>query len=140
MRVGLLADAFGLECTPHNWGNTLDLARALPSGAGAAECVLVRSAVSAELADHPYYQLQVPADKDGYIHAPTEPGLGYPHRPRLRWKNDEANRPLGTLEDGAEADAAVSLSLLLRAAGICFRHTRSSGRRSRSRSSSSRRT
>ncbi len=21
MRVGLLADAFGLECTPHNWGN-----------------------------------------------------------------------------------------------------------------------
>ncbi len=26
MRVGLLADAFGLECTPHNWGNVLDLA------------------------------------------------------------------------------------------------------------------
>jgi L-alanine-DL-glutamate epimerase-like enolase superfamily enzyme len=26
MRVGMLADAFGLECTPHNWGNVLDLA------------------------------------------------------------------------------------------------------------------
>ena len=26
MRVGLLADAHGLECAPHNWGNPLDLA------------------------------------------------------------------------------------------------------------------
>ena len=26
MRVGLLADAHGLECTPHNWGNVPDMA------------------------------------------------------------------------------------------------------------------
>ena len=26
MRVGMLADAFNLECTPHNWGNPTDLA------------------------------------------------------------------------------------------------------------------
>ena len=26
MRVGVLADAFNLECTPHNWGNPTDLA------------------------------------------------------------------------------------------------------------------
>ena len=26
MRLGLLADAHGIECVPHNWGNVLDLA------------------------------------------------------------------------------------------------------------------
>jgi L-alanine-DL-glutamate epimerase-like enolase superfamily enzyme len=26
MRVDMLADAFNMECTPHNWGNPMDLA------------------------------------------------------------------------------------------------------------------
>jgi L-alanine-DL-glutamate epimerase-like enolase superfamily enzyme len=31
-----------------------------------------------ELADHPYMNTKFRPDKDGFIHAPTAPGLGYP--------------------------------------------------------------
>ena len=60
MRVGLLADAFGLECTPHNWGNVLDLARAFPSGTGAPERILVRDAAYRRICGPPLSQGQNP--------------------------------------------------------------------------------
>jgi L-alanine-DL-glutamate epimerase-like enolase superfamily enzyme len=31
-----------------------------------------------ELSDHPYFNYKFRPDKDGYILAPTAPGLGYP--------------------------------------------------------------
>jgi L-alanine-DL-glutamate epimerase-like enolase superfamily enzyme len=78
MRVGLLADAFGLECTPHNWGNPIDLAvhfhweLALPNAAW------FEVPYPPEKADHPYMDLKFRPDHDGFIMAPTPPGLDVP--------------------------------------------------------------
>jgi L-alanine-DL-glutamate epimerase-like enolase superfamily enzyme len=77
MRVGMLADAFNLECTPHNWGNPTDLAvhfhleLAMPN----ADWFEMPHPITA--ADRPY-QEKFRIDKDGYVRAPTQPGLGYP--------------------------------------------------------------
>jgi L-alanine-DL-glutamate epimerase-like enolase superfamily enzyme len=78
MRVGLLADAFGLECTPHNWGNTLDLALHFHLELALPNASWFEVPYPPELADHPYFNYKFRPDKDGYIPAPTEPGMGYP--------------------------------------------------------------
>ena len=78
MRVGLLADAFGLECTPHNWGNTLDLAVHFHLELALPNAAWFEVPYPPELSDHPYFNYKFRPDKDGYIPAPTEPGLGYP--------------------------------------------------------------
>jgi L-alanine-DL-glutamate epimerase-like enolase superfamily enzyme len=78
MRVGLLADAFGLECTPHNWGNTLDLALHFHLELALPNASWFEVPYPPELSDHPYFNYKFRPDKDGYIYAPTEPGMGYP--------------------------------------------------------------
>ena len=78
MRVGLLADAFGLECTPHNWGNTLDLALHFHLELALPNAAWFEMPYPPELSDHPYFDYKFRPDKDGYIHAPTDPGMGYP--------------------------------------------------------------
>ncbi|HWB33245.1 MAG TPA: mandelate racemase/muconate lactonizing enzyme family protein [Acidobacteriaceae bacterium] len=78
MRVGLLADAFGLECTPHNWGNTLDLALHFHLELALPNAMWFEMPYPPSLSDHPYFDYKFRPDKDGYVHAPTEPGLGYP--------------------------------------------------------------
>jgi L-alanine-DL-glutamate epimerase-like enolase superfamily enzyme len=59
MRVGMLAEAFNLECTLPNayWFE-------MPHPATGV--------------DRPYHKDKFRVDKEGYILAPTEPGLGYP--------------------------------------------------------------
>jgi len=78
MRVGLLADAFGLECTPHNWGNVLDLAVHFHLELALPNAYWFEMPHPAEYADRPYHRDKFRIDKDGYILAPTAPGLGYP--------------------------------------------------------------
>jgi L-alanine-DL-glutamate epimerase-like enolase superfamily enzyme len=78
MRVGLLADAFGLECTPHNWGNVLDLAVHFHLELALPNAYWFEMPHPAEYADRPYHKDKFRIDKDGYILAPTAPGLGYP--------------------------------------------------------------
>jgi L-alanine-DL-glutamate epimerase-like enolase superfamily enzyme len=78
MRVGLLADAFGLECTPHNWGNTLDLAVHFHLELALPNAAWFEVPFPPELSDHPYFDYKFRPDKDGYITAPTAPGIGYP--------------------------------------------------------------
>lgn len=78
MRVGLLADAFGLECTPHNWGNVLDLAVHFHLELALPNAYWFEMPHPAEYADRPYHKDKFRIDKDGYIAAPTAPGLGYP--------------------------------------------------------------
>jgi L-alanine-DL-glutamate epimerase-like enolase superfamily enzyme len=78
MRVGLLADAFGLECTPHNWGNVLDLAVHFHLELAMPNAYWFEMPHPAEYADRPYHKDKFRIDKDGYIMAPTAPGLGYP--------------------------------------------------------------
>ncbi|HKD05693.1 MAG TPA: mandelate racemase/muconate lactonizing enzyme family protein [Bryobacteraceae bacterium] len=78
MRVGLLADAFGLECTPHNWGNVLDLAVHFHLELALPNAYWFEMPHPAEYADRPYHKDKFRIDSAGYVHAPTAPGLGYP--------------------------------------------------------------
>jgi L-alanine-DL-glutamate epimerase-like enolase superfamily enzyme len=78
MRVGLLADAFGMECTPHNWGNMFDLAVHFQVELALPNAYWFEMPFPAEYADRPYQPYHFRPDADGYIPAPTEPGLGYP--------------------------------------------------------------
>jgi L-alanine-DL-glutamate epimerase-like enolase superfamily enzyme len=78
MRVGMLADAFGLECTPHNWGNMFDLALHFHVELALPNAYWFEMPFPSEYADRPYTAYKFRPDADGYIPAPTEPGLGYP--------------------------------------------------------------
>jgi L-alanine-DL-glutamate epimerase-like enolase superfamily enzyme len=77
MRVGALADAFNLECTPHNWGNPTDLAVHFHLELAMPNAYWFEMPHPATAVDRPY-QAQFRIEKDGYVLAPTEPGLGYP--------------------------------------------------------------
>ena len=77
MRVGALADAFNLECTPHNWGNPTDLAVHFHLELAMPNAYWFEMPHPATAVDRPY-QAQFRIDKDGYVRAPSEPGLGYP--------------------------------------------------------------
>jgi L-alanine-DL-glutamate epimerase-like enolase superfamily enzyme len=77
MRVGALADAFNLECTPHNWGNPTDLAVHFHLELAMPNAYWFEMPHPVTAADRPY-QAQFRVDKDGYVMAPTEPGVGYP--------------------------------------------------------------
>ena len=77
MRVGMLADAFGLECTPHNWGNPTDLAVHFHLELALPNAYWFEMPHPVTAADRPY-QPKFRIDKDGYVPAPTAPGLGYP--------------------------------------------------------------
>jgi L-alanine-DL-glutamate epimerase-like enolase superfamily enzyme len=77
MRVGMLADAFNLECTPHNWGNPTDLAVHFHLELALPNAYWFEMPHPATAVDRPY-QAKFRVDTDGYVLAPTEPGLGYP--------------------------------------------------------------
>ena len=77
MRVGMLADAFNLECTPHNWGNPTDLAVHFHLELAMPNAYWFEMPHPVTAADRPY-QENFRIDKEGYVLAPTEPGLGYP--------------------------------------------------------------
>jgi D-galactarolactone cycloisomerase len=78
MRVGLLADAHGLECAPHNWGNVLDLALHFHLELALPNVYWFEMPFPAEFTDRPYFKYKFRIDSDGYVPAPTEAGLGYP--------------------------------------------------------------
>jgi L-alanine-DL-glutamate epimerase-like enolase superfamily enzyme len=78
MRVGLLADAHGLEAAPHNWGNEFDLIVAFHLELALPNAYWFEMPFPAEYTDRPYFKYKFRAGQDGYIPAPTEPGLGYP--------------------------------------------------------------
>jgi L-alanine-DL-glutamate epimerase-like enolase superfamily enzyme len=77
MRVGMLADAFNLECTPHNWGNPTDLAVHFHLELAMPNAYWFEMPHPVTAADRPY-QENFRIDKEGYVLAPTGPGLGYP--------------------------------------------------------------
>lgn len=76
-RVGQMADAFGMPCTPHNWGNGFDLAVHFQLELALPNCYWFEMPWPWEYVDRPY-MAQIRSDANGYVHAPTEPGLGYP--------------------------------------------------------------
>ena len=78
MRLGLLADAHGLECVPHNWGNVLDLAVHFHLELALPNVYWFEMPFPAELTDRVYFKDKIRIDEKGFVHAPTEPGLGFP--------------------------------------------------------------
>lgn len=78
MRIGLLADAHGLECVPHNWGNVLDVALHFHLELALPNVYWFEMPFPHEYVDRPYFKQKIRIDEKGYVLAPTEPGLGYP--------------------------------------------------------------
>jgi L-alanine-DL-glutamate epimerase-like enolase superfamily enzyme len=78
MRLGLLADAFGLECTPHNWGNVLDLAVHFHIELALPNAYWFEMPFPGEWTDRPYHQDTFRLDEEGNVKAPTKAGLGSP--------------------------------------------------------------
>jgi L-alanine-DL-glutamate epimerase-like enolase superfamily enzyme len=75
-RIGQLADAFGMPCTPHNWGNAFDLAVHFQIELALPNCFWFEMPYPQTLTDRGYVKAQWRIDQDGYVHAPTAPGLG----------------------------------------------------------------
>jgi L-alanine-DL-glutamate epimerase-like enolase superfamily enzyme len=77
-RVGQLADTFGLPCTPHNWGSFFDLAAAFQLELALPNCYWFELPWPWEYTDRPYVNHKFRVDEEGFIRAPTDPGMGYP--------------------------------------------------------------
>jgi L-alanine-DL-glutamate epimerase-like enolase superfamily enzyme len=75
-RIAQLADAFGLPCTPHNWGNGFDLAMQFQIELAMPNCYWFEMPYPQTLTDRGYLKDQFRIDKDGYVVASAEPGLG----------------------------------------------------------------
>jgi L-alanine-DL-glutamate epimerase-like enolase superfamily enzyme len=78
VRVCQLAADFGMECQPHNWGNVMDLAVHFQLELAADNNYWFEIPWPMEYADRVYHKDKFRVDQDGFINAPTEPGLGYP--------------------------------------------------------------
>jgi L-alanine-DL-glutamate epimerase-like enolase superfamily enzyme len=78
MRVALLADAHGLECAPHNWGNEYDMMVAFHLELALPNAYWFEVPHPVEYTDRPYLKNKFRIDQDSYVLAPTEPGLGLP--------------------------------------------------------------
>jgi len=77
MKVGRLAECFSLECQPHNWGTALDHAVHFQCELAMPNCVWFEMTQPQGITDRPYFKDRIRIDKEGYVPAPTKPGLGY---------------------------------------------------------------
>jgi L-alanine-DL-glutamate epimerase-like enolase superfamily enzyme len=75
-RVGQLADAFGMPCTPHNWGNGFDLAVHFQLELALPNTYWFEMPYPPTLTDRAYLNEKFRVNQDGYVEAPTAPGLG----------------------------------------------------------------
>ena len=77
MKVARLAECFGMECQPHNWGTALDHAVHFHCEMAMPNCVWFEMTQPQGITDQPFFKDKIRIDKDGYVPAPTKPGLGY---------------------------------------------------------------
>jgi len=77
MKIASLAECFGMECAPHNWGDTLDHAVHFHCELAIPNNVFFEMTVPQGAYDRPYMKDRIRIAKDGYVYAPTKPGLGY---------------------------------------------------------------
>ncbi len=77
MKVGRLAECFAMECQPHNWGSALDHAVHFHCELAMPNCVWFEMTQPQGITDQPYFKDRIRIDRDGYVPAPTKPGLGY---------------------------------------------------------------
>lgn len=77
MKIAAMAECFGMECAPHNWGDTLDHAVHFHCELAMPNNVFFEMTVPQGVYDRPWMKDRIRVAKDGYVYAPTKPGLGY---------------------------------------------------------------
>lgn len=77
MKIAAMAELFGLECAPHNWGDTLDHAVHFHCELAMPNNVFFEMTVPQGEFDRPYMKDRIRVAKDGYVYVPKKPGLGY---------------------------------------------------------------
>jgi len=77
MKIARLAELFGMECAPHNWGEAFDHAVHFHCELAMPNNVWFEMTVPQGTSDRPYIKDRIRVAQDGYVHAPTRPGLGY---------------------------------------------------------------
>jgi L-alanine-DL-glutamate epimerase-like enolase superfamily enzyme len=77
MKIAAMAECFGMECAPHNWGDTLDHAVHFHCELAMPNNVFFEMTVPQGVYDEPYMKDRIRVAEDGYVHAPVKPGLGY---------------------------------------------------------------
>jgi len=78
LKIGVLAECHGMECMPHGVGNVLHQAAHLHCELAMPNSAFVEVPYPQGARDaQPYVKDVVRIASDGYVHAPTKPGLGY---------------------------------------------------------------
>jgi L-alanine-DL-glutamate epimerase-like enolase superfamily enzyme len=77
MKVAHLAECFGMECAPHNWGSLFDHAVHFHCELAMPNNVWFELTVPMGSSDRPYMKDRIRIESDGYVNAPVKPGLGY---------------------------------------------------------------
>lgn len=77
MKVGRLAECFGMNCEPHNWGDSYDHAVHLHCELALWNNDFCEITVPQGVYDKPYMKDHIRVARDGYVYAPTKPGIGY---------------------------------------------------------------
>ncbi len=77
MKIARLAECFGMECAPHNWGETFDHAVHFHCELAMPNNVWFEMTVPQGVGDRPYIKDRIRIAPDGYVDAPVKPGLGY---------------------------------------------------------------
>jgi len=77
MKVAHLAECFGMECTPHNWGGIFDHAVHFHCELAMPNNVWFEMTVPQGTGDRAYMKDRIRIAEDGYVYAPAKPGLGY---------------------------------------------------------------
>lgn len=76
MKIARLAELFGMECAPHNWGEGFDHAVHFHCELAMPNNVWFEMTVPQGSSDRPYVKDRFRVAPDGFVHAPVKPGLG----------------------------------------------------------------
>ncbi|HEY3839792.1 MAG TPA: mandelate racemase/muconate lactonizing enzyme family protein [Bryobacteraceae bacterium] len=77
MKIARLAELFGMECAPHNWGEAFDHAVHFHCELAMPNNVWFEMTVPQGSGDRPYMKDKIRIAADGCVYAPVKPGLGY---------------------------------------------------------------
>jgi len=77
LKLAHLAECFEMECAPHNWGEVFDHAVHFHLELAMPNNQWFEMTAPQGSADRPYMKDKFRIEPDGYVYAPTKPGLGY---------------------------------------------------------------
>lgn len=76
MKLAKMAECFGMECAPHNYGDTYEHAVHFHCELAMPNNIWFEMMQPTGIGDNPYVKDKFRIDAEGYVHAPTKPGLG----------------------------------------------------------------